>query len=157
MERGEIGWAGGEAGPHFFIYLGREPARHFGTSHTVWGEVADEMSLATVESIVHMPVRAGLKPGDMRMAAQNLKFGMEVHPPPGPGWGEDAAAALAPPVVAAAAVAGAGAPHGAVCVPLGWVICLLVVVVLVLFGVQSRRSSSRGAAGPHTSPRKNTR
>lgn len=35
MARGDIGWAGGGPGPDFFIYLGAQPAAHFGRSHTV--------------------------------------------------------------------------------------------------------------------------
>jgi len=30
MERGEVGWAGGTAGPDFFIYLGLGPAGWLG-------------------------------------------------------------------------------------------------------------------------------
>ena len=52
MERGEIGWAGGGAGPDFFVYLGRLPADWLGHDHTVWGTLADEESLAIAESIV---------------------------------------------------------------------------------------------------------
>ena len=35
MEKGEIGWAGGSAGPDFFIYLGDSPATHWKHDHTV--------------------------------------------------------------------------------------------------------------------------
>ncbi|KAG1670535.1 hypothetical protein FOA52_015400 [Chlamydomonas sp. UWO 241] len=56
MERGDIGWAGGGAGPDFFIYLGAQPATHFGTDHTVWGVIADESSLQVVERLVALPI-----------------------------------------------------------------------------------------------------
>lgn len=39
MERGDVAWAGGSAGPHWFIYLGKDPASFWGTSHTAWGTV----------------------------------------------------------------------------------------------------------------------
>ncbi|KAL6746734.1 hypothetical protein V8C86DRAFT_2933089 [Haematococcus lacustris] len=73
MERGEIGWAGGAAGPDFFIYLGAEPATHFGRSHTVWGKVADEASLQVVEKMVHEPATAD-KPGAMHMLDAPIPF-----------------------------------------------------------------------------------
>jgi hypothetical protein len=45
MERGEVGWAGGGAGPDFFIYLGDGPATWLGAPHdgTIFAEVADEV------------------------------------------------------------------------------------------------------------------
>lgn len=39
MVRGDVGWAGGGAGPDFFIYLGKHPASWLKRDHTVWAEV----------------------------------------------------------------------------------------------------------------------
>ena len=73
MERGEIGWAGGGAGPDFFIYLGLAPADHFGRSHTVWGEVDGKVSLGVVEMLVRLPASAP-RPQDMHMLTQQVAF-----------------------------------------------------------------------------------
>jgi hypothetical protein len=73
MERGELGWAGGSAGPDFFIYLSPQPATHFGHDHTVWGIVADEESLAVVEKIVVEPAPAP-SPGAMHMLEKREPF-----------------------------------------------------------------------------------
>lgn len=74
MERGEVGWAGGGPGPDFFIYLGAQPAAHFGLSHTVWGEVADDQqSFDTVEAIVKLPAPAPT-PQSMHMLSQEVEF-----------------------------------------------------------------------------------
>ena len=58
MERGEVGWAGGGAGPDFFIYLGSGPATWLGNPHdgTIWAEVADEESMAAAERASLLPV-----------------------------------------------------------------------------------------------------
>ncbi len=77
MERGEIGWAGGDAGPDFFIYLGARPAEHWKTDHTVWGEIADEASMKVVEVIVHLPATAS-KPGGMKMLEKRQPFNVTV-------------------------------------------------------------------------------
>lgn len=37
MEKYDVAWAGGSAGPDFFIMLGRSPG--FGATHTVWGSL----------------------------------------------------------------------------------------------------------------------
>lgn len=73
MERGEVGWAGGFAGPDFFVYLGAQPARHFGTSHTVWG-VLDEASIAVAERIVQLPSSTPNGPNTMRFLNQRIQF-----------------------------------------------------------------------------------
>ena len=45
-----VGWAGGRGeGPDFFIYTAAEPAQHWSHDHTIWGELADAASLATVK------------------------------------------------------------------------------------------------------------
>lgn len=77
MERGEIGWAGGSAGPDWFIYLGATPATHWGHDHTVWGVIADEESIKVVEKIVMMPAAAP-KPGDMHMMVEREPFDIRV-------------------------------------------------------------------------------
>ena len=46
MEKGDVAWAGGSAGPDFFIMMGRSPG--FGGTHTVWGSLADEASDANL-------------------------------------------------------------------------------------------------------------
>ena len=58
MERGEVGWAGGSAGPDFFIYLGDAAATWLGAPHdgTVWAELADEASMQTAKRISLLPV-----------------------------------------------------------------------------------------------------
>eukprot|EP00955_Chlamydomonas_euryale_P036605 350494-Chlamydomonas_euryale.AAC.12 len=77
MERGELGWAGGSAGPDFFIYLGQYPATHFGHDHTVFAVVADDESLAVVETIVQLPSEAP-HPGDMHMLNAREPFSIGV-------------------------------------------------------------------------------
>jgi len=77
MERGEIGWAGGSAGPDFFIYLGSEPAAHWKHDHTVWGVIADEESLKVVEKINSLPAKAP-RPGDMHMLEKRVSFSTAV-------------------------------------------------------------------------------
>ena len=58
MERGEVGWAGGGAGPDWFIYLGTGPASWLGNPHdgTIWAEVADEESMAVANNVSLLPV-----------------------------------------------------------------------------------------------------
>ncbi|KAG1681136.1 hypothetical protein FOA52_015578 [Chlamydomonas sp. UWO 241] len=77
MERGDFGWAGGSAGPDFFIYLGTQPATHFGHDHTVFGVVADEESLQVAEKIVALPAEAP-HPGDMHMLLETESFKFEI-------------------------------------------------------------------------------
>jgi cyclophilin family peptidyl-prolyl cis-trans isomerase len=76
MRRGEVGWAGGFSGPDFFIYLGRDPATHWGTDHTVWAEVADAESLAVADEIVALPA-SPTKPGDMHMIAHRVALDVQ--------------------------------------------------------------------------------
>jgi hypothetical protein len=73
MERGDVGWAGAGPGPDWFVYLGRQPAAHWGVSHTVWGQIADEASMAVVERIVSQPATAP-RPGDMHMLNTRVEF-----------------------------------------------------------------------------------
>lgn len=76
MERGEIGWAGGSFGPDFFIYIGSQPATHFGKSHTVWGVVDGEDSMAVVEKIVHLPAKSDV-PGGMHMLVDRMPIDVQ--------------------------------------------------------------------------------
>lgn len=80
MERGDVGWAGGSAGPHFFIYLGVNPATQFGLNHTVFGVVDDYESLQVADHIVNLPAVAP-HPGDMHMLLEPeaFSFGPSVH------------------------------------------------------------------------------
>ena len=75
MEKGQVAWAGGSAGPDLFILLGRNG---FGATHTVWGELADEASLALALELVQAPIEKGLKPGSMRMIADPISFTVHV-------------------------------------------------------------------------------
>lgn len=71
MHRGDVGWAGGSAGPDWFIYLGALPATHWGSDHTVWAEAADNHSLAVADFIAALKP-APTKPGDMHLLATQL-------------------------------------------------------------------------------------
>jgi cyclophilin family peptidyl-prolyl cis-trans isomerase len=55
MTHGMVAWAGGQAGPHFFIHDKKEPATGWGTIHTVWGEIRDDESFKVVEHILELP------------------------------------------------------------------------------------------------------
>ena len=57
MERGMVGWAGGQTGPDFFIYTGDIPYIYFGHDHTVIGQVdaGDAVSWATIMLIESLP------------------------------------------------------------------------------------------------------
>jgi hypothetical protein len=67
--RGDVGWAGGGAGPDFFIYLGKRPASWLKRDHTVWAEVADDESLALADRIVGLPSET---PGGPNTSARRL-------------------------------------------------------------------------------------
>jgi len=77
MEMGEVGWAGGGPGPDFFIYLGDQPAAHFGHDHTVWAEVADPTSLETAKHIVQLPSHTPGGPGTMRFLQKPLDISVK--------------------------------------------------------------------------------
>jgi cyclophilin family peptidyl-prolyl cis-trans isomerase len=74
MERGEIGWAGGGAGPDFFVYLGKYPADWLGHDHTVFGVLEDEASLAVAEKIVAMDSHTPGGPNTMRFLREKMTF-----------------------------------------------------------------------------------
>mmetsp|Transcript_13973 Transcript_13973/g.47294 ORF Transcript_13973/g.47294 Transcript_13973/m.47294 type:complete len:238 (-) Transcript_13973:369-1082(-) len=71
MERGDVAWAGGFAGPDFFITHKRVPG--FGGQHTVWGSLADEESLAVLDRLVAVPAHPPSK-GAMRMIDSPVPF-----------------------------------------------------------------------------------
>ena len=48
MEYGDVGWAGGSAGPDFFVYWAEKPAAWLKFDHTIWGTVEDPLSLESV-------------------------------------------------------------------------------------------------------------
>lgn len=68
MERGEVGWAGGSAGPDYFIYLGLGPATWLGNPHegTIFAEVADEESMQVASNVSLLPVPP-TAPGQMHL------------------------------------------------------------------------------------------
>jgi hypothetical protein len=71
MVRGDVGWAGGSAGPDFFIYLGAQPATHWGLTHTGWAEVADAESLVLADTLAALPPLP-TKPGEMHIIATRV-------------------------------------------------------------------------------------
>uniref|UniRef100_A0A7S1FHA2 PPIase cyclophilin-type domain-containing protein n=1 Tax=Noctiluca scintillans TaxID=2966 RepID=A0A7S1FHA2_NOCSC len=64
MYKGMVGWAGGSAGPDFFIYtadmrnceVGACPAQHWANDHTVFAEVADSETWHAIEVLYTLPV-----------------------------------------------------------------------------------------------------
>lgn len=77
MQRGDVAWAGGFAGPDFFITHVRVPG--FGASHTVWGSLDGEESFAVLDRLVALPASSGPK-GGMRMITQPPAFEAVVEP-----------------------------------------------------------------------------
>uniref|UniRef100_A0A7S0PZ94 PPIase cyclophilin-type domain-containing protein n=1 Tax=Coccolithus braarudii TaxID=221442 RepID=A0A7S0PZ94_9EUKA len=57
MTRGMVGWAGGSAGPDFFIYTGDAPATHWSTDHTVFGELVGDASWDAIAALRKLPTR----------------------------------------------------------------------------------------------------
>jgi len=78
MRRGDVGWAGEGPGPDFFVYLGARPAAHFGTKHTVFAEVADDASMATLERVVRAPSSTPGGPGTMRFIDERPKISLRA-------------------------------------------------------------------------------
>lgn len=75
MEAFDVAWAGGSAGPDFFIMMARNG---FGASHTVWGRLADEASMALARQMVQ---GASNSPrGTMRMLSEPVRFTMIAGP-----------------------------------------------------------------------------
>ena len=69
MEKGDVAWAGGSAGPDFFIMMNRNG---FGASHTVWGSMADDESMELALKLVQG--KSDSKPGTMRMLSEEISF-----------------------------------------------------------------------------------
>lgn len=88
MQRGDVGWAGGGAGPDFFIYLGQKPADWLKRDHTVWAEVADAESLTLADRIVQLPSHTPGGAGTMRFLKKRLEI--NVVPAAGGGDGDSA-------------------------------------------------------------------
>jgi cyclophilin family peptidyl-prolyl cis-trans isomerase len=56
MTKGMVAWSSGKMGPDFFINTFEKPARWWGTTHTVWGEVKDAASFEVLHDIFALPV-----------------------------------------------------------------------------------------------------
>lgn len=76
MTRGMVGWAGGGGGPDFFIDVYAEKADWWDHQHTVWGEVRDETSFATIDRIHALPVR---KESGMLMLEDAIAFSVHLE------------------------------------------------------------------------------
>lgn len=74
MTKGMVGWAGGGAGPDFFINTFAKPVDWWENQHTVWGEVRDATSLAVVESVYELPAHMQ----GMRMLDRPIQFSLEL-------------------------------------------------------------------------------
>ena len=66
----QVAWAGGSAGPDFFIMMSRSGG--FGGTHTVWGSLADEESMALALKLVRGA--SSSKPGTMRILDEPVRF-----------------------------------------------------------------------------------
>jgi cyclophilin family peptidyl-prolyl cis-trans isomerase len=55
LTRGMVAWAGGDAGPDFFLDMYKSPADWWGTQHTAWGEITDVDSIQLIEGIWKLP------------------------------------------------------------------------------------------------------
>ena len=72
MEKGDVAWAGGSAGPDFFIMMTRNG---FGATHTVWGSMADEESMNLALKLVQG--ESSSPRGQMRILDEPVRFTME--------------------------------------------------------------------------------
>ena len=72
MEYGDVGWAGGSAGPDFFVYLGEKPATWLKFDHTIWGTVEDPASLEVLEKIVKTDSHTPGGPNTMRFLKEEM-------------------------------------------------------------------------------------
>jgi hypothetical protein len=75
MTRGMVGWAGGKAGPDFFIVTHATPVEWWENQHTVWGIIRDEVSLMVVESVYDLPAQ---NRNGMRMLDEEIHFTFEL-------------------------------------------------------------------------------
>eukprot|EP00928_Gymnodinium_smaydae_P075314 TRINITY_DN58335_c0_g1_i1.p1 TRINITY_DN58335_c0_g1~~TRINITY_DN58335_c0_g1_i1.p1 ORF type:complete len:304 (-),score=23.42 TRINITY_DN58335_c0_g1_i1:617-1498(-) len=78
MTPGMIGWAGGGAGPDFFIYVGEGPNTNWAHDHTVFGELADADSWIAVNAILR---RSVAQRGGMSMLEQPLRLSLQRSVP----------------------------------------------------------------------------
>ncbi|KAL7566121.1 hypothetical protein ACA910_003894 [Epithemia clementina (nom. ined.)] len=76
MERGMVGWAAGKTGPDFFIDDYRQPAKWWGTQHTVWGQIMDDASLNVIDHIWSLPTKPQ---GGLTMLESPIKFTMRIE------------------------------------------------------------------------------
>ena len=75
MEKGDVAWAGGSAGPDFFIMMNRNG---FGASHTVWGSMADDESMQLALKLVQR--KSSSPRGEMRILDEPVRFTMAPGP-----------------------------------------------------------------------------
>ena len=71
MEKGDVAWAGGSAGPDFFIMMNKNG---FGATHTVWGSMADAESMELAMTLVKG--KSSAPPGTMRILDEPVRFTM---------------------------------------------------------------------------------
>lgn len=75
MIKGMVGWAGGKSGPDFFIDGYKQPAKFWGTQHTVWGELTGKQTEDVMKQISELPTKS--KNG-MTYLLEPLKFTMKL-------------------------------------------------------------------------------
>ena len=73
MEKGDVAWAGGGAGPDFFIMMNRNG---FGATHTVWGSMADNESMELALKLVQG--KSSSPRGQMRILDEPVRFTMKA-------------------------------------------------------------------------------
>ena len=76
MLTGMVGWAGGSAGPDWFVYTGIPPMTWWGRDHTIIGNIADQASTDTLKEIATLPAAIG--GGGMLMLKQKLQFTLRI-------------------------------------------------------------------------------
>ena len=74
LARGMVAWAGGGAGPDFFIYTAPNPATGWFHDHTVIGELVPE-SLPVIAFLDEQPVKPQ---GDLKMFVSPVKLTFEA-------------------------------------------------------------------------------
>mmetsp|Transcript_26445 Transcript_26445/g.49914 ORF Transcript_26445/g.49914 Transcript_26445/m.49914 type:complete len:348 (+) Transcript_26445:47-1090(+) len=79
MGKGMVGWAGGSAGPDFFIYMSENQAVGWHNDHTVWGEVLEQASLELVEEIIATVETEKETPNSMSMISDPIEFTMRAE------------------------------------------------------------------------------
>jgi cyclophilin family peptidyl-prolyl cis-trans isomerase len=78
MTRGMVGWAAGVTGPDFFVNAYKQPAKWWGTQHTVWGEIRhdDAVSWAVIDDIWQRPSE---RRGDLTYLVDSLHFDLRIE------------------------------------------------------------------------------